>query len=381
MNFRAINKEYEKLKCPDNVFNPCKLPLANNKYFVICTERSVGKTTNVLLWSMIANKLEQTLVVYLRQFADMIERKNLKLLFNTIKEFGYIEKITGGKYKDLQYYAHGWYYCNYDDDGKVAERSTDPFMVCLSVDQNETYKSTFTSTKANIIIFDEAFGTRYPADEFIRTCDVIKTVIRERQEPIIFFLGNTIDRYHQYFYELELNDIVATMPLGQHCETITSGGTPIYVDFYSPEKTTYKHRFNSLFFGFKNKKLGAITGNDWTITPMPHPVRDETREIVVRNFFILYEDKLIQLEVCRSDNDGTHIICHFADEKKLTNKSVIYSTGLMLDWRYRYKFGFTKADHIIWTIYDRKKFFYASNAVGAVVEKYVKNCKEYRNLY
>ena len=381
MNFRAINKEYEKLKCPDNVFNPCKLPLTQDKYFFICTERSVGKTTNVLLWGMCAHKLEGIQIQYIRQFGDMIERKNLRQLFSTILEFGYIEKITGGRYKDLQYYAHAWYYCNYDDDGKILERATDPFMVCLSLDQTDTYKSTYNAPKGDLIVFDEAIGHRYPQDEFIRFCDLIMTIARSRTTPIIFMLANTIDRFHPYFYEMELNDIVATMPLGEHCETVTHEGTPIYVDFYSPEKTEYKRKFNSLYFGFKNKKLGSITGKDWTITPMPHPVRDNTREILIRCFFIQYEDKYIQLELCRSDNDGTHIIAHFADEKKIRPDSIIYSMGLMLDWRYRYKFGYTRADRVIWTLYDRKKFFYASNAVGALVEKYVANCKEYRYLY
>lgn len=381
MNFNKIIKKYRKLKCPDGVYDPTMLPYNNNKYFVLCTERSVGKTTNILLLGMCANWLEGIQIQYLRQFSDMIERRNLRQLFATIKQFGYIEKVTEGRWKDLVYQSHGWYYCSYDEDGKVIDRATDPFMNCLSIDQTELYKSTYNAPKGDFIVFDEFVSRRYRQDEFIDFCDLCKTIIRGRTDPVIFMLGNTIDRNNQYFYEMELNDIAQTLPLGAHTETLTHEGTPIYIDFYSPGATPQKTQHNRLFFGFKNKKLGAITGKDWSFTPMPHPERNEDRVLLAKCWYILYEDKWIQLDLCRDDINGVHVIAHFATKKPERKDSVIYSTGLMMDWRYRYRFGHTKADKVIWTLYERKKFFYASNAVGAVVEKYYQTAKEYRRLY
>jgi len=382
LNFNKIIKEYRKLGCPPNVFNPCELPLTRNKYFWICTERSVGKTTNVLLFGMIANKVEGTQIQYIRQFAPMIERRNLRQLFATIKSFDYIPKITEGHYTDVVYQSKGWYYCNYAEDGTILDRAPDPFMNCLSIDQNELYKSTYNAPKGDIIIFDEALSTRYPQDEFIRLCDLIKTIIRDRTTPIVFCLANTIDRQHQYFYEFELNDIVSSLPLGQHSETITSGGTPIYIDFYTPERSEVKQRHNSLFFGFRSKKLGAITGKDWSITPMPHPRRDDDRKVLFRSTYLLYEDRLIQLELCHSEYDGMHVIAHFSTTEPKKD-AIIYSMGLMIDWRYHYKFGSSKSklDSMIWTLYERKKWFYSSNAVGAICNKYYQTAKDYRRLY
>ena len=380
MNFNKIIKKYRSLQCPAGYFDPCGLPYNNDKYFIICTERSVGKTTNILLFGMCANWLEGIQIQYLRQFAPMIERRNLRQLFATIKEHGYIPKVTEDHYTDIIYQSHGWYYCNYSDEGELLDRASDPFMMCLSIDQNELYKSTYNAPKGDIIIFDEFISSRYPQDEFIRFTDVCKTIIRGRTTPIIFMLANTIDRNNQYFYEMEVNDIVNSMPLGSSAETITHGGTPIYVDFFQPGASPKKTQHNRLFFGFKNKKLGAITGNDWSITPMPHPAADDTRRILSRRFYILYEDRLINLELCRDDTNGTHIIAHMATKGPYKD-SVLSSMGLVLDWRYRYKFGHTKADKVIWTLYERKKFFYTSNAVGALVEKYYQTAIEYRRLY
>lgn len=378
VNFKNIIKKYRKLKCPEGFFDPTRLPYNNDKYFVICTERSVGKTTNVLLFTMCAQWLEHKQIIYVRQTSDMIERRNLRQLFNTILEFEYIEKITEGRYKHLIYKSHGWYYCNYDEEGNILECATEPFMLCLSVDQSELYKSTL-NTNCYFIIYDEFISRRYLQDEFIFMCDVFKTCLRSR-DGCIFMLANTIDRNSQYFYEMELNDVINSLPIGASSEVITHAGTPIYVELYSPGQTPERTKHNSLYFGFKNKKLGSITGKDWSITPMPHPKADDTRQILARCWYIMYEDRLINLELCRNDNDGVHIIAHFATQGPKRD-SVIYSTGLMMDWRYHYKFGHTKADKLIWTLYERKKWYYTSNAVGAVVEKYYQTAKDYRRLY
>ena len=152
MNFNKIIKKYRSLQCPEGYFDPCGLPYNNDKYFIICTERSVGKTTNILLFGMCANWLEGIQIQYLRQFAPMIERRNLRQLFATIKEHGYIPKVTEGHYTDIIYQSHGWYYCNYSDEGELLDRATDPFMMCLSIDQNELYKSTYIGVPPWVIV-------------------------------------------------------------------------------------------------------------------------------------------------------------------------------------------------------------------------------------
>ena len=382
MNFKKITKKYKSLNCPEGYYDPTTLPYDRDKYFVICTERSTGKTTNILLFGLCANWIgdNHDQIIYIRQFEPMIERRNLRTLFSTIKEFGYIEKITEGHYTDIVYQSHSWYYCNYSEEGELLDRATDPFMICLSCDQSELYKSTLNTPHGNIIIFDEFCSKRTRQNEFVDFVDICKTVIRGRTEPIIFMLGNTIDRNCQYFYEMELNDIANSLPLGAHTETITHDGTCIYVDFFSPGMTPQKTQHNKLFFGFKNKKLGAITGKDWSLTVMPHPPVDETRITITRQFYLLYEDRLLNLELCRSENDGTHVIAHFATKGPYKD-SIVFTLGLTQDWRYRYKFGHTKADKLIWTLYERKKFYYSSNAVGAIVEKFYQSAKEFRRLY
>mgnify|MGYP006974701867 CR=1 FL=1 len=65
-------------------------------------------------------------------------------------------------------------------------------------------------------------------------------------------------------------------------------------------------------YGFKNRKLGSITGKDWSLTPMPHPMHDDDRTIIARNIYLLYEDRFIQLDLCHNNYDGVHLIAQHA---------------------------------------------------------------------
>ena len=379
LNYNKIFREYQKLKCPSEVFDPLKLPYNRDKYFVICSERSIGKTTNILLFGMVAHEVQGTQIQYIRQTEVMLEPKNMRQLFDTVLAFDYVSKITKNKWNSVLYYARGWYYCNRDEAGKVTDQDTKPFMFCLAINRNIIYKSTYNAPDGDIIIFDEFISKFIPQDEFVDFCDLVKTIIRERQQPIIFMLGNTIDRYHEYFSEMELLQISTTMPLGQHTETITPDGTPIYIEFATREKTEEKRTLNRLFFGFRNKKLGAITGSDWAITPMQHIDKTDEPELITRNLYISHEDYYINLELVQSEKYGLHVLAHFA--KQPYADSHIYSLDYMLDYRYRFRFGSDKLDRLIWTLYERKKFYYSNNSVGALVEKYVSRCKNDDSLY
>lgn len=379
--FDKIIREYNKLKCPSDVYNPTRLPLKRNKYFVLVSERSVGKTTNVLLFAMCAHKVAGVQVQYIRQHTDMITPKTSRQLFDTILRYDYVSKLTGGKWSSVTYWAAGWYYCNIDQNGKVTERDEKPFMFCLGLNRSEDYKSVYNAPTGNIVIFDEFISRYYRQDEFIEFCDVVKTIIRDRQEPIIFMLGNTLDRYNHYFAELELLPVSTSMPAGEHTEIITAKGTPIYFEIITREKTPERLTFNKLFFGFKNKKLGSITGEDWAITPVQH-IDDkdaDQREIIHKAIYLSIENQLIQLELAYSQKYGTHILAHAA--KKTYPDSRIYSIDMMQDSRYRYRFGYDSLDKLIWSLYNRKKFYYANNLIGVLVDKYATYAIKAKALY
>lgn len=369
INHDKAIKEYRKLGVPEGLFDPTECPLNIAKYFTIITERASGKTTNVLLYGLVCNKLFGTVIQYIRRDDSMLAPKNANSLMETIIYNGYVEKLTGGKYNNMIYKSRRWYYCRYEEDVLV-ETAKDPCVQCLSVDNSEVYKSSLNQPNGDFIVFDEMCSRRHLPDEFILFCDILSTIIRSRTEGItIWMLGNTIDRYDYYFDELEIADYMKYLQIGENALVKTSKGTPIYIEVFSPKKRTMKEKVNLIFFGFKNSKLNAITGEDWLIVPYQHIDRCDEREIIDRSHFIVYENNLIQLDIVNSEKYGVHVIAH-----KSTNteyEGVYYTTDHLKDIRYRFRYGFSPVDRMIWTLYDRKKFFYATNSDAAIVQKYV----------
>ena len=207
-DYPTIRKEFRKLKIPTEFYNPSKCPFDKCKWFINLSDRSTGKTTNWLLFGMIMNKLYGTVIQYVRQTNDMITPRNSKNLFDTILDNNYVSKLTDGKYNTIVYKAKRWYYAIADDNGEIIEQKNNHFMCMLSIDNAENYKSSYNAPYGDIIIFDEFIGKYYYRNEFVRFNDLLKTIIRDRQAPIIVLLANTIDKNSQYFNELEIYNTV-----------------------------------------------------------------------------------------------------------------------------------------------------------------------------
>lgn len=370
-DFNKINKLYKSLNCPDDVYNPTHLPYDKCKYFMLLSSRSVGKTTNILLWGMCANKIYGTQIMYIRQREAMIERRyldNTVGLLSVIRAFGYVEKITEGRWHDVEYYARAWRYVNRDAEGKITEKCPDAFMVCVDIDQAETYKSTLNAPRGDILVFDEFISHDYKENEFCIFCDLVKTIIRDRMSPIIFMLANNTSVYNQYIYEMEAKMHVAALAEGDNCIYQTSKGTMVYCE-YIGTKNKVRPIINSQFFGFSNQGLAAITGGGWVITPYPHIWKDETREILQKYIYLKYQEQYIELEICTNADVGVHVCAHRT--RKITDPIVIYTIGEIRQPREVYAFGNRRPiDKLIWGLFEQNLWYFADDDVGAIVSNY-----------
>lgn len=372
-DWHRIRREYRKLGIPEGIFDPTDAPIERNKYFIICTERSSGKTTNVLLLGLVCYRLYKTPIQYIRQTDDMLAPKNMTNLMHVIISEGYVDKLTDGKYNTLVYKARRWYYARMEDE-EIKEQSPEACAVCLSIQSNEVYKSSY-NTNGDFIVFDEFCSLkRHLPDEFVKFCDLCSTIIRSRTNPVIWLLGNTVDRYEYYFDELEIAEHIRYLQIGDSMEVKTSKGTPIYINLYSSGQKKQKSIVNRLFFGFKNTKLNAITGDDWLIVPYQHIDSSDEREVIDRTHFLRYEEEILQLEVCVSEKYGLHVIVHRSTNHDPEGGS-IYTCDQINDIRYRFRFGHSRIDKMIWTLYDRNMFFYATNSCASIMNKYINRAK------
>lgn len=376
VDFKEVAKEYKKLKCPKDVYNPLTIPWEVCKWAVIMSDRSRGKTTNLLLYGMILNKMYGTEIQYIRSHEDMIAPKNCKDLFETILQYHYVETLTDGKFNTIIYDKRRWYYAKTDDDGEVIEKDLRQFCTMLSVDKNQVYKSSYNAPNGDFILFDEFIEKFYYPNEFIYFLDLIKTICRDRTTPLIALSANTIDKQSPYLRELEIYKDVQKMKMGSSQIVTTALGTKIYVSILSAitkKENALRMTVNKLYFGFQNSKIASITGSEtWSMSSYPHS--PEERHILSQNHYILFNDNLLQMEICDSTEMGIFVNIH--EGKKLHDDSVVYTLEPPIDKRYRYALGWSKLDRLIWDKYRNNLFYYQYNDIGDMVEKFYNQAKK-----
>lgn len=373
-DFAKINKKFKKLKIPKNVYSPLTIPFTKAKWHVILSERSRGKTTNLLLYGMVMNQEYGTVIQYIRQRKDHIAPKRAGELFTTILEFDYVQKLTNGRWNSLVYKSKRWYYCNRDEDGNETERAPEHFMYMLSLDEAEMLKSSYNAPMGDFILYDEFLSSKYYyQNEFVTLTDVIKTIVRDRLSPIIILSANQVDKHSTYFHELEIADEIALMKSGDEKIVTTARGTNVYVNILSQGELfdANKKASNRLFFGFSNPLLANITGGDWAIDNYPHIEREE-REIVLNNRFIEHNNKLVKLELVHNEKRGLHVLVHWAT--RYYEDSIIYTTHDIPNRQYKFRCGHTKTDKLLWNLHEKNLFFYMSNDIGSFVDNFLRSC-------
>lgn len=372
-DFNLIKKTYKSLNCPKDVFDPTHVPFDVCKWNVFMSERSRGKTVNLLLLGMGFYKHYGTGICYVRTSDTMIVPKMSKGMFDDIISWGYVEKLTDGRYNTIIYKSRRWYYAHVNEDGDIDDQDPNAFCIMLSIDNNEKYKSVLV-TKNDIIIFDEFIERNYYLNAFVLFCDLVKTILRDRRSGIIFLAANTIDRLSPYYKELQINKRVETMEQGDR-EIITSPqGTKVYVEILgkkAPKANKKQSIVNRLYYGFENPKLASITGSaTWNVDNYPHTPKDF--RTLKRGHYIYYNDKYISLDICQI-NDIIFINCH--PVTKIYDDSIIYSLNPPMTSHERYQKGYTKIDKYIFDKYKKNLFRYSDNEIGSLVEKYIMSCK------
>lgn len=365
IDWPEIFRLYNSLGCPKHVFNPSTLPINDAAWFVLTSERNTGKTTNLILIAMLLWAKYGAVSAYIRQNTDMITPKEMKNFMNVIINNGYIQKITNGRYNGVRYWARHYTFVEWGTDGKKAAES-DPFLWVGAINEHETYKSTLNLPTCNLILYDEFISSSYPPNEFIATCDLHKTIARNRKGLKMFLCANTTYYYHEYFRELLIQEEVINCKVNHSFIKATPLGTRVFYKMIG-DKDVQREKINIEYYGFDDPRLKSITGGDWAINNYPHIVKED-REVLDKGHYILFNEQYFQIEFVFSDRIGAHCIVHRASSGR--NAKVIYTIGEIRERRERYRYGDTRVDRLLWELYYNNKWFYSDNDVGYAVEAY-----------
>lgn len=375
-DFKKIFKRYKELNVPKE-FNIIPYYNMSARWNVFMSERSNGKTTNVLLIGMIMNNEYGTTIEYIRMRESMIAPKNSKNIFDTIIQHDYISKITKGKWNSVTYNSKRWYYCNRDEHGEIVDKCNTHFMTMLSIDKQEDYKSSYNAPYGDWIVLDEFIGTYTPLNAFIEFNQLVKTIIRERQSAYITLLANTINTEHIFFEELEIMDQTRLLERGEKQLLQSERGTYVNVVIFNSLISEKKERniVNKLYFGWRNPLMSGITGSDtWSISNYQHEPNLTDIKVIASNIYIYHNNILIRLELRKSSEIPIYVHCYRAN--KIKEDSIIFTLGNIIDNRYVYGFGHNKLHKMIWNLYKRNLFFYRTNMVGNIVNDFYTNVKK-----
>lgn len=313
-DWQAVAKEWQGLHVPAGYYSPLEAVSQGARWMLAASVRSVGKTTQVLLLGMILNKMYGTQICYFRSRESEIAQSLSEELFNTICSYEggrYIEYCTGGYYNSVYYHWRKLYYCRRDGEGRIVEKMETPFMYFLACDKWKDYKSTLNIPRGDLLIWDECVGDRYDND-FVKFCDIMKTIGRDRLSLYNFLLCNTINVTAPIYRELEISKQITSIRPGYGRMCFSSKNQKIWVDMCDVILKRQRQAFNDLYMGFNNPKLNAITGEDagWSFDCVPHIERYDGKKIVNKDISVSYHGEMLGVDILASDKLGSFLEVH-----------------------------------------------------------------------
>lgn len=384
IDWKKVEKLYKSLGVPKEYYAPPFAAIPYNRYFGGLSDRSTGKTTNWLLFGMCANKLYGTKIQYVRSTEDELSPSHARELVKTIREYDdgrYIRELTDGEYNGIYYHWRAFYYAAFDDKGERVAVAPEPFINCLSIDRADDYKSSYNAPDGDIILWDEFISRKRftRVNECVDFLDLCKTIIRDRTTAIIVMLANTILLTSPIYEDLEIQKEIRTMKeKGDRRQIVTEKGTHMFWEIIDADisRSDKRQEVNRLYFGFKNPKLNAITGEGlYAFDSVPHiPPRDDSFILREGRLYLQTGAELLRLEICYQDGVGKHVQVHRAT--RTYDDSIILSLEPPVLAGHLWGFGTPKLTKAIGTFLAANKVFFSTNEVGTLFNEYLKRYKQ-----
>ena len=357
-------------------YSTSKIDKKNATYNVIIGERSNGKTYALLKKTLELYFKDGSQMGYVRRWQHDITGRRAQRLYASINEDGLVEKLSGGRFKGVFYYAGKYYLCNYNESGKAIYSDEDIIAFTFALSDSEHDKST-SFPKINTIVFDEFLTNNvYLGDEFIIFMNVISTIVRRRENVKIYMLGNTVNKFCPYFAEMGLEN-VPTMKQGT-IDVYHYGESALTVAVeYCSSTADQNNKEQNKYFAFNNPKLEMITGGSWEMSLYPHlPMKYKPNQVLL-DYYIEFNDNIYHGEIINVDGITFTYIHDKTTPINKPDDHIIYS----LD--YNPKLNYNRnilrpmnniQKKILW-FFTNDKVFYQNNSIGDAINNYLKICK------
>lgn len=348
----------------------------NAVYRMIIGQRSNGKTYSVCK-HIIENYFSKgERAAYIRRWEEDIAPKNIQSLFAPHHEL--IKELSGGKYNYVIYRAKEFRFAHITEEGDITEKSPEAFCVAASVNTAEHTKGQDRG-EVHLILFDE-FATRetYLKNEFVLFCNLLSSLIRNRDNTIIYMCANTVNRYCPYFKEMGLKD-VESMPQGQiFVYTYGNADLTVAVEYCDPVKATEK--VASKYFAFDNPQLEMITTGAWELMFYPRPPYKILLSDIRYQFYIEFGDSLLCGEIvhptCKQHKNDLFIFIHpQTKDIEIGDMTPLYTDNFSTSiCHVRFlKDQPTELHKLIYSLIMKKAVCFSSNETGEIFRNWLMN--------
>ena len=371
VDWQLVRNNFKKI-VPKKYHYLIDYPFEKYAYNFWVSERAGNKTTQIQLLGLIVYQMYGVQLEYVRESEDYTTPKALSTLYNPIIESGYLEKIFGDQWNDIQYRGGYFRLVHRGEDGKADAVASDYITHVIANDKPDNYKSSYSTVRGDFVFFDEYIGIRarpYVHKYFKQN---LATVLRKRKHAVIMLAANNINFNSDVYADFRIRrDIRKLDPAGDEAE-IEKNGTRFFFRILPPDRSADKQQFNKKYFGYaEGGSTAAITGGSWETEDFPHidPEWSKCRPLV-RNYYISHLGDLLRLTICKPPDMGTIVLVTPAT--RIYEDSRIFTVGEIRDKRYIYKCGSSSAGYaIFWKLYQRNKWYYAHNEAGELVSAFV----------
>lgn len=340
---------------------------------MIIGQRSNGKTFSVLktILENYINKGERA--AYIRRYQEEIQPKNIQLLFDQPALRNLIIELSGGNYNGTFYRANCFYLVYYREDGKIENKDTTPFCITRAVNTWQTTKGQDAGA-LHLICYDE-FMTRdgYLKDEFISFCNLLSSLVRDRDDVVIYMLANTVNKYCPYFSEMGLGDVSQMEQGSLKVYNYGQSDLRVAIEYCSPVKATEK--VANKLFAFDNPQLEMVKNGKWEIknyARTPYPIHDN---MVLLDFYILFNEQLIKGRIVHYNKDLFLFFNRQTKDIKIGDLTPFYTDEFCSSHCHvRYINDCpTQAHILIRDLVRKNSMCFANNEVGEVVRNWLIN--------
>lgn len=339
----------------------------NAQYNILIGERSNGKSYAVKEKVLLKAIKGESMFIYLRRYADDIKTNNVERYFSDMP----IPIITDGEYEGVTVYRSNIYFCNYDDDGKVARGIL--IGHALAMNNDERIKSQAFPGIGDII-YEEFITTKfYLPDEPERLQNVVSTIARD-ETISVWMIGNKINRVCPYFTEWQLVNI-PKQPAGKidtYTFTRTNEDGVKITTLIAVENCLSVGSKSKMFFG---KASDAITGGSWATKEMPKfpkPADDYTMlyEVMLMDCGFTF---VIQLYVCNKTGGTFNYVYPYTRTRNIARKITNnFSPELLTSTCFNVKIN---AEKLMRNNIMERKVCYSDNLTGTDFEQVLLNRK------